>query len=279
MSEWISTNKIYLMGGILALTVFLSALILEGMYGMPQLVFPPAPIPNHVRRRVATVPVEQVVQTEPPNVTAGETAASDEERIRKLLAGAERFFDGGNVDGARELYAAVLELDPENISALSGVGAADFMLGRFSDAERAFSQLLRHDIPDRALIRLALGAAKRRQGHFGPALGDVMIALAGRPEDPAVHMELAALYGVLGAPGRAVSHFERAYRLAGTDILSHISDPHLDPIRSNEIFRSILQQARARAAEEKAVQEKKTGQENGADADGTGMTHEDTSPE
>ncbi len=100
------------------------------------------------------------------------------------------------------------------------------------------------DSPDKGLIRLALGAAKRRQSRFGPALVDLMIAWVSRPDDPGVHMELACVYAVLGAQTRALSHFEKAYRLSGPEILSHLPDPHLDPIRLLERFQLIVRLAR-----------------------------------
>ncbi len=127
--------RVYILGAVLALVVFLSALLVENVYPPPRIFFPPAPIPRRVRRRPAPPPPEGggglAVEVEKNGVEA-----FAEDRVRNLLLEADRFFDGGNVTGAAELYRTASELDPGNVAALSGLGAADFMLGRFALSER-----------------------------------------------------------------------------------------------------------------------------------------------
>ena len=83
-------------------------------------------------------------------------AFSKERDIQEHLRRAQTYRSRKNYDAAVGAYQRVIELDPENITALQGVGILHTQLGRYNEAILAYEVLVKIEPQDhRVLNRLA----------------------------------------------------------------------------------------------------------------------------
>ncbi len=163
----------------------------------------------------------------------------------EVLKRADRHFQTGDLDRARELFAQVLEEHPDNAHALHAMGriavqSGDIetalghfkriverhpaeasghaglantlaLAGRFAEAERCYRDALDHD-PGRPGVCMGLGNALSRQGRFDDAVTAYRQALALAPQLAEAHCNIGAVYKETGRLAEAVQAYELALR-------------------------------------------------------------------
>jgi putative thioredoxin len=129
-----------------------------------------------------------------------------EEELKAALAEAATALAEGDVGGAAQIYAAVLQADPENVKAIAGLARCYLAAGEVAQAEDTLAMVPEDKQKDadvlsvRAAIELA-GSA--------PAAGEnaaLERALAANPNDHATRFELANALAGRGDLEGAVNH-------------------------------------------------------------------------
>jgi putative thioredoxin len=123
-----------------------------------------------------------------------------------LLAEAKAAAEAGDHQGALNLFAALLEAEPENAEAFAGLARSLMALGEEEQAQ----QLLDEEVPEKlkshaeiASVRSALELAvegRRAQ----EKLGEFQQRLAADPDDHAARIDLAVALNAMGERGQAV---------------------------------------------------------------------------
>ena len=124
----------------------------------------------------------------------------------------------GDLKGAAEAYAKVLELDPENIAARSNRGVALAGLGRYDDAIPEYERALR-SAPEqvRPYLQRNLALAFYKSGRLGEA-APLLIALhEAQPADRPSALLAADCMLQLGQPAKALSLLEPLSADSGND--------------------------------------------------------------
>ncbi|MEO7982048.1 MAG: tetratricopeptide repeat protein [Sporichthyaceae bacterium] len=91
--------------------------------------------------------------------------------------------EGGNPEAAAELLAHARDEAPESASVLETLARALFDARRYSEAERAFTELLEAG-PDDDYARFGLGLSRLRLGDLAGALPQLAAAVTMRPDRP-----------------------------------------------------------------------------------------------
>jgi len=235
-------TSIVILAATLALTVFMTSLVLENRGGRA----------NTARARIGGLDAIQNNQHLFPGrygltpQTAVTTPRADgaETKVNELLVQAQRFCDAGNLEGAAELLRAALKVDPDHVVVLDALGATCFALHQYAEAETLLRRVIEQRPDPDNLCRMRLGVAEMRQGKYGPALDNFKLVLQHDPTDGSVHFALACVFARLGETDRALYHLELAYAQMGPTVLAHISDPLLDSLRQTRKFQQIVDSAR-----------------------------------
>jgi putative thioredoxin len=109
----------------------------------------------------------------------------------------------GDLGGAAQAYAAALQIDPENLKAIAGLGRS-YLTGGDVDKAREIAAMAPEDAKDpdldslRAALALSGTAPSETQG-----LED---AVAANPEDQEARLELAKALAAQGAFDKAADH-------------------------------------------------------------------------
>jgi len=237
-------TSIVILGVCLALTVFLTSLVLETKSSPSR----QARIGISRLDAVLTNGDALIGQTSPGTPASDGTVAPRvllrESRGGELLAKAHHFRRSGNFSGAIELYKSVLEIEPRQAEALDALGSTCFSSQRYAEAETYMRSFIEVSPEPNCMGRMRLAVSQMRQSKYGPALDNLKIVLQDDPEDAGVHFALACVYSELTQTDRALYHLGRAHARMGTTILGHISDPHLDNLRRTKRFHRIVRSAR-----------------------------------
>lgn len=129
------------------------------------------------------------------------------------LAQARALRRDGQAQQALALYRRVLEGDPRQLVALTGLGETLAALGHHAQAATAFTAAAAI-APQNAELRFALGNALYFSGRFDAALTQMQRADDLAPDTPAVLSNLAVLQQAAGRPEAAAHLLERAIALA-----------------------------------------------------------------
>ncbi len=100
----------------------------------------------------------------------------------QTLAKADSFAKEGKTDDAFTEYNKVLDTDPANARALSGVGGLNLLGGNYSVAADKFTSVLKLD-PNSSKALCGLGMARNGQGHKNAGYGYFVKALKADPEN------------------------------------------------------------------------------------------------
>jgi putative thioredoxin len=122
-------------------------------------------------------------------------AEAGESPIEQALEQAKAMFDGGDVAGAGQLYARILDHDGQNVKAAAGLARCAVMAGDAEQARQALAGLPPEadSDPDVAAARAAIELAEASAG--AGDLAGLQAAVDANPADHAARLDLAnALY-------------------------------------------------------------------------------------
>ena len=137
---------------------------------------------------------------------AGPAGADEKAEIEALLAEAKTLFDAGEIDGAADLYGALLQADPENAAALAGIAECMIAVGQPENARQTLGNLPEAVAADPAVVAVL---KKLDQIEEARKLGDPAAleqALALNPDDHAARLNLAKIRNVEGDRQAAADH-------------------------------------------------------------------------
>jgi putative thioredoxin len=137
---------------------------------------------------------------------AGPAGADQAAEIEAVLTEADGLLAGGDVNGAAQLYGAVMQADPENARALAGM--AECMIAA-NQHERAREAL--NDLPEEMAKDAAIQAVLKKLAQIEEArkLGDPVALeneLASNPDDHEARVKLAKIRNVEGKRDEAAEH-------------------------------------------------------------------------
>jgi protein O-GlcNAc transferase len=127
----------------------------------------------------------------------------------QILSRATALYQGGRLAEAESLYAAVLEQDPENITALQALGILALQQARAQDAVRCAAAWIRVQ-PGNAAAHALRGMAHAAAGQGEEALDDYQRALELQPNFTAVRHAAGNVLRDLGRHPQAIESYDRA---------------------------------------------------------------------
>jgi Flp pilus assembly protein TadD len=128
----------------------------------------------------------------------------------------------GDFDGAAAQFAKALALDADNYKAHSNLGVALGRIGKFAEAEVQFKKAL--DIsPDDARTHSAFGAVLFNSGRPDEARIHLERALDINPGDADAHNNLGGILARSGRFDEAIPHFEKALQLEPKSLELHFN--------------------------------------------------------
>jgi len=133
-------------------------------------------------------------------------AGDDAEQIAAILEEAGKLLADGEINGAAELFGAVLQADPENAKALAGMAECMIAAGQNQRAREALT-----DLPETLAKEPGIQAVLKRLDQIDEArkLGDPVALeheLAINPDDHAARIKLAKIRNVEGKREEAANH-------------------------------------------------------------------------
>jgi len=137
-----------------------------------------------------------------------------------------RGWSRGNIEAANHLYAQALELDPDNIPALTGLvtGLAISVVSLWTESREidlsraeALASRARELDPHDASCRNAMGFVRRMQNRFDEAISELEGAIRLNPNMHLAYDTLGFTKALVGRSEEALSHFADAIRLSPRD--------------------------------------------------------------
>jgi putative thioredoxin len=130
----------------------------------------------------------------------------DAAEIASILEEASGLLAGGDINGAAELFGAVLQADPENAKALAGMAECMIAAGQSDRAREALT-----DLPETLSQDAGILAVVKKLDQIDEArkLGDPAAlerALAANPDDHEARINLAKILNVQGRRDEAAEH-------------------------------------------------------------------------
>jgi cytochrome c-type biogenesis protein CcmH/NrfG len=125
-------------------------------------------------------------------------------------------FDSSYYPKAAAAYAHVLQLDPDNLDALHGVGNIDFDQRKFDEAIAAYEHYLSRK-PDDPDVRTDLGTMLLSSGSADQAVLQYRKVLETHPDFFEANFNLGIAYGQMNQLDTARAAFEKAQALAPDD--------------------------------------------------------------
>ncbi len=154
---------------------------------------------------------------------------------------AERLVRAGHVAEAAELYAALVADDPEDVSALLGLGSALLALSRYEGAERELRRALRL-APEMSKVRYQLGLTHFKRGVYSSAVAELRRAIELDAGNPAAYLLLGEALNQLGEPDAAIEALEQVLQLQPDSPRAHYAlgiayDRKSQPERATAMYR------------------------------------------
>ena len=137
---------------------------------------------------------------------AGPAGADQAAEIEAVLEEAAGLLTSGDVNGAAQLYGAVMQADPENAKALAGMAECMIAANQHERAREALT-----DLPEELSKDAAIQAVLKKLDQIEEArkLGDPFALeqqLSGNPDDHEARMKLAKIRNVEGRRNEAAEH-------------------------------------------------------------------------
>jgi putative thioredoxin len=137
---------------------------------------------------------------------AGPAGADQAAEIEAVLVEADGLLASGDINGAAQLYGAVMQADPDNAKALAGMAQCMISANQHERAREALKELPEEMAADPAIQAVV---KKLEQIEEARKLGDPVAleqALAANPDDHEARMKLAKIRNVEGAREEAADH-------------------------------------------------------------------------
>ena len=152
--------------------------------------------------------------TADPSATPGPATTPDAAQSAAQKAGEEavKAFDKGDLEGARKKFQKLLDLQPDNFFGLVNIGAVEYRLKRWDDAEKHLKRAVRLQ-PESGRAWLALGALYCDRDKLDEALAALSQAVLYDPKNPKAHNYLGVTIGKKGWYAGAEDELRRAIEL------------------------------------------------------------------
>jgi len=143
------------------------------------------------------------------------------------LAAAVRHHQAGRVSEAIEHYQRVLELEPDNLSALINLGAAHRQTGALENAETSLRRAVEIN-PNHGGTHYNLGNTLKDMGRLEDAANSFRRAVQLDPELAAAHNNLGDALSSLGQTDRAVECYQQALQVSpdNPDALNNLGNAY-----------------------------------------------------
>jgi len=128
--------------------------------------------------------------------------------VRERFQKGNEYAQAGDFEKAIVEYQAVLEADPENISALTNLGVAYYSIGKLDEAIAQYDKAIEL-APEDADIRSNLAAAYVQKGELDKALETYQRAIDLDPSLAEAHFGLGVIYMQMGDAEQARQAFVR----------------------------------------------------------------------
>jgi tetratricopeptide (TPR) repeat protein len=149
-----------------------------------------------------------------PAASAQTGGAQDFDR---LFARAIELQQAGDLLGAIDSYKAALALAPDNVDALSNLGAAYVRLGQFDDGIKQYEAALKHD-PSSNTVRLNLALAYYKSARPNLAIPQLKRVLSSDPQARNAYLVLADCYLQMGQDREVIALLKARDQLFGSDL-------------------------------------------------------------
>lgn len=138
-----------------------------------------------------------------------EAPAEHADRVERLLADADAYFEQGNFVDAEHKYLEAIRLDDRSSMAYRGLGKVYMKTGAYDDAIKTFEFLLKLTPADDT-VYVKLGKTAVLAGNVVQAAHYYEQAITMNAEMPVRHFEIAEIYKKLGDVKKAGEHAARA---------------------------------------------------------------------
>jgi len=146
--------------------------------------------------------------------TCGEVAPTEEPLSveEHYFRQGNEFIQAGELEKAVDEYKKALEIEPENVDALTNLGVVYYNLGRLDEAIDQYSKALAI-APDDADIHSNLAAAYVQTNQFDKALEEYQTAVTLNPDLAEAHFGLGVIYVQFDQKDKAIQAFEKFQEL------------------------------------------------------------------
>lgn len=133
--------------------------------------------------------------------------------VADILAEAEAAFEGGDLQGAAEIYASVLQQDQQNPDALAGLARCYLKSGDTDRAEQTIGLVPPNAQQSPAVQSVTAALALARKAVDAQPTGELEAKVAANPKDHAARYDLAVALSANGDKSGAVDHLLEIVRM------------------------------------------------------------------
>lgn len=134
-------------------------------------------------------------------------ASDDNAQIETMLEGADKLNTEGDVEGAVQLYANILSVEPDNIKAIAGMGHLYLAKGNPEEAQSLLASLNGAQLtsPEIVSLKSAIDLAEQAEA-LGNTADDLQAKLDADPNDPQLRLDLAIALNAANKRQEAADH-------------------------------------------------------------------------
>ena len=136
----------------------------------------------------------------------------DKDQISILKRNAQAAMQAKSIVEARDLYAKLIAISPDDIDAWHALSTVNGKLGNFDEAESCSRQVLSLQ-PDHADAYINLGHVYTRREKYQEALGYYQKAVQLRSNSPVAYFNMGNISNSLGLQEEAIQQYQQAIRL------------------------------------------------------------------
>ena len=134
-------------------------------------------------------------------------ASDDDAQIETMLEEADKLNAEGDVEGAGQLYANILSVEPENIKAIAGIGHLYLAKGNLEATQSLVANLNETQLasPEVMSLKSAIALAEQAEA-LGNTADDLQTKLDADPNDPQLRLDLAIALNAANKREEAADH-------------------------------------------------------------------------